>query len=435
MTATAIRHRTSPVGADALREEFAPLFARIRDGAVEREKRRELPFLVVQELKEAGFTALRVPEEFGGRGVEFEDFAELLIDLAAADSNVAHLFRGHIAHVENLLLRAPGTYRDAWLRRIAAGALIGNAASERGELTEIGTRLDGGPGRRTVTGTKYYTTGSIYADWISLSAVADGVRHNVLVRADHPGVQVVDDWDGFGQQLTASGGLTLDAVPVDDEDVTAFDTTNPHVGFGVSVFQTVLLAVAAGIARAALEDAVAFVTPRRRTFAHAGELVPREQHLVQAVVGSVAAKAHSARLVVSGQAAAIGAYARAAAGGRLAGTDEEQQRESGRLALDVFKTQQVVLQLVLDAATEVFEVGGASATSTTLRLDRHWRNARTVASHNPVNYRLRSVGEQLLTGRIQLWGTSLDLANQTHDPATPQTATGEDTTMTDEGRP
>jgi alkylation response protein AidB-like acyl-CoA dehydrogenase len=62
---------------------------------------------------------------------------------------------------------------------------------------------------------------------------------------------------------------------------------------------------------------------------------------------------------------------------------------------------------VLRAATLLFEVGGASATDTSLALDRHWRNARTVASHNPARYKARALGEALLTDEPLLtwWNT------------------------------
>lgn len=406
--AASITHQATPSLGD-LRAEYAPVFEAIRSGAVQRERGRDLPFLVVEQLKENGFTTLRIPAEFGGRGVGLADYLELLTDLAAADSNVAHLLRGHVAFVERLLLDAPGAHRDGWLRRIGAGALIGNAASERQELTELTTRLEERDGRPVVSGTKYYTTGSIYADWVSLSAVRDGLRHSVLVNAHHPGVKITDDWDGFGQQLTASGSLVLEDVPVDPADIQPFDDSDLFTGFIVAVFQTVLLAVAAGTAQAALDDAVAFVRPRRRTFANPGELVPREQEIVQTVVGELAGKVHAARLIVAGQARDLERFA-----SRAAGTDAiETKEEADRLALDVFKSQQVVLKLALDAATELFEVGGASATSTATRLDRHWRNARTVASHNPTKYRARAVGDYLLNGRVQLWGSR---ANEAGSP-------------------
>ena len=52
-----------------------------------------------------------------------------------------------------------------------------------------------------------------------------------------------------------------------------------------------------------------------------------------------------------------------------------------------FSAQGQVIDLVLGLTTELFEVGGSSAVTERYRLDRHWRNARTLASHNPVIYR------------------------------------------------
>jgi alkylation response protein AidB-like acyl-CoA dehydrogenase len=67
-------------------------------------------------------------------------------------------------------------------------------------------------------------------------------------------------------------------------------------------------------------------------------------------------------------------------------------------ALATSMAQGAVIDLVLRVTTDLFEVGGASATSQRLQLDRYWRNARTVASHNPAIYRSRLVGDYLLNG-------------------------------------
>lgn len=376
-----------------LHAQFAPLFDSIAEQVLDRERNRVLPFAQVRALQQAGFTSLRVPVEFGGRGVDFDIFLELFLKLATVDSNVAHLLRGHIAQVESLLLQESGPHRSRWLRRIAQGALIGNAASERNELTEITTTLTRSGKDFTVSGHKYYTTGSIYADWISLGAVRDGERFGVLVRADDPGVSIQDDWDGFGQQLTGSGSLQLHQVPVDPSDITAFDPADPHLAFRVSLFQGILLLVAAGIAQNAVNDAIEFVKPRKRTFAVAGELIPAQQDLVQSVVGEAAAKAYAAKATALRLAKELSDYAGSAG----------QSVDGEQLAVDVFKAQQVILKLAQETATEIFEVGGASATSTNLRLDRHWRNVRTVASHNPAKYRARLVGQYLLTGTLELY--------------------------------
>ncbi|MCZ4142527.1 acyl-CoA dehydrogenase, partial [Escherichia coli] len=57
-------------------------------------------------------------------------------------------------------------------------------------------------------------------------------------------------------------------------------------------------------------------------------------------------------------------------------------------------------KLVLDATSELFDVTGASAVSTSKSLDRFWRNARTVATHNPVAFKARSVGDYFINGTI-----------------------------------
>jgi len=61
--------------------------------------------------------------------------------------------------------------------------------------------------------------------------------------------------------------------------------------------------------------------------------------------------------------------------------------------IKAFQAQQIVFNLVLEATTLLFEVVGASATTVTRSLDPHWRNARTVASHNPTIYRERAIGD------------------------------------------
>jgi alkylation response protein AidB-like acyl-CoA dehydrogenase len=60
------------------------------------------------------------------------------------------------------------------------------------------------------------------------------------------------------------------------------------------------------------------------------------------------------------------------------------------------KAQVSVSGTVLQAATLLFETGGASAVCAERQLDRHWRNARVLTVHNPVIYKERVVGESLL---------------------------------------
>ena len=53
---------------------------------------------------------------------------------------------------------------------------------------------------------------------------------------------------------------------------------------------------------------------------------------------------------------------------------------------------------VRDATTMLFDALGSSALDRSLLLDRHWRNARTITSHNPRVYKERIVGAWHLNG-------------------------------------
>lgn len=63
-----------------------------------------------------------------------------------------------------------------------------------------------------------------------------------------------------------------------------------------------------------------------------------------------------------------------------------------------YRAQAVVPEAVLEVCTRIFDTLGASATSATLRLDRHWRNARTLATHDPAAFKVRMAGDWLVNG-------------------------------------
>ncbi|MGO2553380.1 MAG: acyl-CoA dehydrogenase family protein, partial [Glutamicibacter arilaitensis] len=156
---------------------FSPVFAHIAQGATEREQQRILPFQQVQWLKDAGFTTLRVPASHGGSPISHEHLFRLLIELAAADSNVAHLLRSHFSFVETISLQ-PEEFQDRWFPRVLAGEIFGNAATERGgnALGTTNTKLLQTEQGWVLRGEKYYTTGSIFADWVVVMATTDGVE-------------------------------------------------------------------------------------------------------------------------------------------------------------------------------------------------------------------------------------------------------------------
>ncbi len=198
---------------EALSARFRPLFDRIAAGASEREREHRLPTAEIRELAAAGFGALRVPVAFGGAGATLPQLFRLLTELAAADSNIPQALRGHFALVEDRLVARSGP-RDVWLERFGRGEIAGNSWTEVGsvQIGDVVTKVTPDPaGGFRITGQKYYSTGSIFADWIDTYAerTDTGERVIAIVDAHQDGVTHTDDWNGFGQQTTGSGTSTF----------------------------------------------------------------------------------------------------------------------------------------------------------------------------------------------------------------------------------
>src|SRR5690606_1780165 len=123
MTATISRPDTIEEFDRALDEVLIGIASR----AVEREQSHTLLYDEVRTLQSIGFGSVRLPAEHGGLGLSFEQLVERLILVASADSNLAHLYRGHIAVVEEIVAGydADDANREAWIQRIARGEFVG----------------------------------------------------------------------------------------------------------------------------------------------------------------------------------------------------------------------------------------------------------------------------------------------------------------------
>lgn len=382
-----------PTTSDALLARFQDIFARIAEGSIDRENDRELPYEAVQWLKDSGFTSLRVPVAQGGSGISLPQYFSLLIRLAEAESNLPQILRVNAGFTELLLERKDDEDTRHWLSVIGKGETFGAASSERTSSTSNSVTVspdpDKRPGHHLLNGEKYYSTGTLYADWILVRAHDAESDLHIPVKSDTPGVTRVDDWDGFGQRLTGSGTTRFDNVLITDQQILdRYHLSQPRRNTIITTFyQTVHLATLAGIARAVQRDAVAFTQARTRTFGVPGQSSPRDNPLVHRVIGRLASLAWSAEQLVDAIANAIDKVQQA----RKAGTATTE--DYIRLDIQTYQAQQVIIGQVLEASTLLFEVGGASATSDKRRLDRHWRNARTLASHNPATQREAAIGD------------------------------------------
>ncbi|MFC5061057.1 acyl-CoA dehydrogenase family protein [Actinomycetospora atypica] len=378
--------------------EITDLLAGIAEGAAERERSDEGPFDQVAAVARAGLTALSLPVEEGGRGASIRELFAFVIDLAEADPIVAHVLRTHYSQVLRFLRLEDPDLRRRWLDEVRAGKVFGNAISETGTVSagnhDFTTTLEPSGSGWVLDGVKYYSTGTLYSDWISVAARAEGATYGpdggvatVLVPADRPGVSVVDDWDGMGQRRTGTGTTRFERVPVHPEEFLSVRPRHERrAASDVPFLQLYLHAVVAGVLRSVVTDAAGLVRSRTRTFDHAPAPSPVDDPILQETVGRLAATAWVAESAVLTAADAV-----------AAAEDDEAAGPAASYAVSAVKVH--LDRVATDAATALFDVGGASASSTAKNLDRHWRNLRTITLHNPASYKAAALGRLRIAGQ------------------------------------
>ncbi|BAY60481.1 putative acyl-CoA dehydrogenase [Calothrix brevissima NIES-22] len=383
---------SAPVTANS--PELQTLLDFIALGASERDRDRILPFDIIDLIRSSRLGALRIPVAEGGAGSSVRELLEVVIRLGDADPNVAHIVRNHFSVTERILRSQRSDRNRRWLKAVVDGAIIGLAATEleakrSGGGQVVNTKLTpDGKGYR-LNGKKYYSTGSIYADLIFVRVLAaDETNAFILIPLNREGIELVDDWDGFGQRLTGTGTTTFTNVRVEaDEVILETDTDRDNLPYNI-VPQLFLTAVNAGIIRSVLRDAINLIHKRPRTFYHAVAEQAADDPLLQQTVGQISANAFAAEAIVLAAADALDRLA-------IAKTQGEEAETAAALAasLSASKAKLIVDDLALRSATLLFEVGGASTTKKSSNLDRHWRNARTLASHNPSHFKARAIGD------------------------------------------
>lgn len=110
------------------------------------------------------------------------------------------------------------------------------------------------------------------------------------------------------------------------------------------------------------------------------------------VVGEIAADAFAAEAIVLAAASRIDAALETVVDGFPspdAAYEAQVAAAQAKVAIDRFSYA---------TAARLFDAGGASATQAAWQLDRHWRNVRTVSTHNPTFLKATAVGKWFVGG-------------------------------------
>jgi SfnB family sulfur acquisition oxidoreductase len=360
--------------------------------AAARDAERRLPFAELDAVAQSGLLAIAVPAQFGGLDVSNAVLAEVTAILAEADGSIGQIPQNHFYILEALRTDGSEEQKRYFFGRALAGDRFGNALSERGTKTvgHYNTRIvRDGPGYR-INGQKYYSTGVLFADWVTVFALDEEDR---LVMAFVPkgteGVEILDDWDGFGQRTTGSGTTILKNVYVHADSVVLH-----HKGFERpttigSVGQIVHAGIDLGIARAAFAETLEFVRTKSRPWMDSGVERAAEDPLTISKVGQIAIRLEAATALLE------------RAGRKVdAAQIETTEKTVVEATLAVAAAKVLTTEIAIEATNTLFELAGTSAVKSDLNLDRHWRNARTHTLHDPVRWKYHVVGNYHLNGAI-----------------------------------
>lgn len=364
-----------------------------RAQASQRDQQRQLPWAEIERFTQSGLGSITVPKAFGGPGVSFVTLAEVFRLISAADPALGQIPQNQFGLLHLLRDTATQAQQARLYRSVLDGWRIGNAGPERGtkDTLTLKARLTReGDGYR-VTGEKFYSTGALFAHWVAVKALDDEGRQRLaFVRRGSAGLRIVDDWSGFGQRTTASGTVLLDRVAVDAELVIDNwrQAERPNIQGAVS--QLIQAAIDAGIAEAAIEDAIDFVRHKARPWIDAKVERASDDPYVIADIGRLKLELHAAEALLRKAAQVLDAVDAAPIDAAAA----------ARASIAVAEAKALTTEIALQAGEKLLELAGSRASLAEFNLDRHWRNARVHTLHDPVRWKYHAVGAYHLNGTL-----------------------------------
>ena len=367
------------------------LAAQFKAGAVQRDAQRLLPFQEIEAYSQSGLWAITVPKAYGGAEVSSYTVAQVIALMSGADGSIGQIPQNHFYALE--VLRNTGTEQQK--RKLYAevlnGARFGNALAEFKTKTasQKQTSILKKDAGLEVNGEKFYCTGSLFAHRIpTLVKDADGREFLAFIPRESQGLELIDDWSGFGQRSTASGTVILDNIQVDAEYVIQTGAGGESINLVGTISQLIHSSIDVGIAHAAIEDAIEFVQNYTRPWIDADQEYAVDDQFTQAAVADLKIKLHAAEALLD----RAGDYVDAA----LENLNEDNANAA---TLAVAEAKVLSAEIAILASNKLFELAGTRAALSELNLDRHWRNARIHTLHDPVRWKYKLIGEYYLKGK------------------------------------
>ncbi|MGE8540519.1 MAG: SfnB family sulfur acquisition oxidoreductase [Acinetobacter sp.] len=378
------------IQSDAEALEIAQHLAeQFKQTAVTRDAQRILPFEEIEAYSQSGLWAITVPKAYGGAEVSSYTVAQVIALMSGSDGSIGQIPQNHFYALE--VLRNTGTeqQKQKLYAEVLQGARFGNALAEfktksaSQKQTSITKTADG----FVVNGEKFYCTGSLFAHRIpTLVKDAEGREFLAFISRDSQGLELIDDWSGFGQRTTGSGTVKFNHVAVAAEDVIPFDTAFSEPTLVGPFAQIMHAAIETGIARAAFEETLVRVR-QARPWIDSGVDHATDDPLTKFELGRIIADVRASEVLL-----------------KQAGLSIDDARPNptaeniAKASLDVAKVRAHSTETALKASSKLIELAGSRGSQRADGLDRYWRNARVHTLHDASRWKYYFIANYLLNG-------------------------------------
>lgn len=356
-----------------------------------RDQNRILPTEQIIQFSQKGLGGIRVPQQYGGAFVSNKTLAHVFRILSKADANVGQIPQNQFGLLNFINITGSDAQKQFIYNEILAGKRIANGGPEKNakDTKAIQTTLTLENGQYLLNGEKFYSTGTSFADWLAIRALhPDGYTVLTIIDRHAAGVEVINDWNGFGQRTTASGTVKLHNVIADpalffDERIIA-DTPNVRGAYS----QLLQVAIDVGIAEAAFDDTLSSVR-KARPVIDAGVEKACEEHYTLQEVGKLNILLDAAILLLDEAAEYLD---------ELDQVTEISAEQAARASILVAEAKIYANDAALHISEKLLELGGSRASLSQHNLDQHWRNARVHTLHDPVRWKFHAIGDYYLNG-------------------------------------
>ncbi len=282
----------------------------IRPHVMEWDERQEFPREVFRKLGQLGFLGVIFPEDLGGAGLSYLDYAAIVEEIASVDGSVALALAAHNSLGSNHIFQfGSEAQRRKYLPKLTTGEWLAawglteaEAGSDAGGTKTTAVR---DAGQWVLNGSKNFITNASVASVAVLMAVTDrsAGRRGIsafIVELDNPGIRVGKKENKLGMRASDTCTLVMEDCRI--------PAGNLIGGEGEGFIQSMkildggrisIAALGVGIARGAFEAALKYARERRQFGRPISEF-----EAIQFYLAEMATEIDAARLLTERAAAA-----------------------------------------------------------------------------------------------------------------------------------